>query len=359
MELLVDRETDAFVWLAAGFVLVSVVAFALFDYIGSVVTALFLYYATRPLHRRLDDHVEHSNLQVVATVLVVLLPMVAVLGYGLLLGLQELNTVLSGSSMEGYRNSLQPYIGLAKHGHLEALWQVAQGKTSSSVMATARSALKPALGAATVVFAVLSRLFLISVFLFYLLRDDHKLRAWFLGSVELDDRTRDLVESVDDDLETVFFGNLAVVAVSAGIATVTYLLLNLVVPGPDIVTIPILLGLLTGMGMLIPVIGMKLVYLPYAGYLVFAALAGSIPMWYPLVFLAVAALLVDTIPDFFVRSLLAARSGIHMGLILLGYVLGTMVFGWYGLFLGPLVVVLVVHFGKTVFPRLAGELTLG
>ncbi|WP_439027903.1 hypothetical protein [Haloarchaeobius sp. DT45] len=39
--------------------------------------------------------------------------------------------------------------------------------------------------------------------------------------------------------------------------------------------------------------------------------------------------------------------------------LGSLVFGWYGLFLGPLVVVLVVDYGDVVFPELAGRLTLG
>ena len=38
-----------------------------------------------------------------------------------------------------------------------------------------------------------------------------------------------------------------------------------------------------------------------------------------------------------------------MGLVLLGYVLGVMAFGWYGLFLGPLVVV-AVHFAHPIFP---------
>jgi predicted PurR-regulated permease PerM len=41
---------------------------------------------------------------------------------------------------------------------------------------------------------------------------------------------------------------------------------------------------------------------------------------------------------------------------MLSYVLGATVFGWYGIFLGPLVLVLVVHTSRIVLPELvAGE----
>jgi hypothetical protein len=34
------------------------------------------------------------------------------------------------------------------------------------------------------------------------------------------------------------------------------------------------------------------------------------------------------------------------------YILGPVLFGWYGLFLGPLILVLVVHFVRLVLPEL-------
>ncbi|ELZ21815.1 hypothetical protein C476_07408 [Natrinema limicola JCM 13563] len=45
-----------------------------------------------------------------------------------------------------------------------------------------------------------------------------------------------------------------------------------------------------------------------------------------------------------------------MGLVLLGYFLGTLSFGWYGLFLGPIVVVLAVHFADKIFSDLVDDL---
>lgn len=41
-----------------------------------------------------------------------------------------------------------------------------------------------------------------------------------------------------------------------------------------------------------------------------------------------------------------------MGSVTFSYILGPVVFGWYGLFLGPLLLVFVLHFGHTVVPAL-------
>ena len=43
-----------------------------------------------------------------------------------------------------------------------------------------------------------------------------------------------------------------------------------------------------------------------------------------------------------------------MGLVMFAYLLGPALFGWYGIFMGPLLMVLIVEFIVTVLPRLAG-----
>jgi hypothetical protein len=52
-----------------------------------------------------------------------------------------------------------------------------------------------------------------------------------------------------------------------------------------------------------------------------------------------------------VRPYVSGRD-LHLGLIILAYVFGPLVWGWYGLFLGPMVLVLGVHFGRLVLPEL-------
>jgi predicted PurR-regulated permease PerM len=80
-------------------------------------------------------------------------------------------------------------------------------------------------------------------------------------------------------------------------------------------------------------------------------------LWHPVVYLLVTAVVVDFIPDFFVRSYLSSLSGIHIGLILLSYLLGTLVFGWYGLLLGPVILVFAVHYAHQIFPQFASRVT--
>ena len=60
---------------------------------------------------------------------------------------------------------------------------------------------------------------------------------------------------------------------------------------------------------------------------------------------------IDVIPDVFIRSYVS-RGGINMGLMMLSYVLGSIAFGWYGVFLGPIVLVLALHFATDVLPGL-------
>ncbi|WP_435345305.1 AI-2E family transporter [Haloarchaeobius sp. HRN-SO-5] len=348
------------VWVGLGAVIALVVALALFRYLGTLLFAIFLYYATRPIYRRLDRYSDHPDLTTTVTILVVVVPMLAVVVYAGVLGLRELDQFLATDVFQSYRSMLDPYLTLAREGELRRLWSALltdpERSVSPAVQEVLRSVVGPIQTLAGLAFALGSRLFLLLVFLFYLLRDDQKLRSWFYRSIDDDERLVAFAEAVDDDLEAVFVGNLAIVVVAAVTAAVTYYGLNVFARGSAVVGIPLLLSLLIGIGTLVPVVGMKLVYLPFGAYLLASSLATQRPLWHAVAFLVLTFTVVDTVPDFLGRAFLSSRSGIHMGLVLIGYVLGTMAFGWYGLFLGPLVVVLAVHFGTEVFPDLASRL---
>ena len=348
------------VWVLFGLAIAVVVGTAIYSFLGAFLFAVFLYYATRPLNRWLTDHLDHPNVAVTITLLAIVLPMLAIVAYAGIVALQQLNQFLATHSLQGYGSYLQPYLSFVREGRFQQLWGAIVTDPGQPLDPAVQQALQRTFGGvvtvAGFVFTVLSRLFLLTVILFYMLRDDHRLRRWFYESVDYDERVVDYTERVDDDLETVFFGNLAIVVVNGVIATATYYALN-VVAGTPVVSIPVLLGLLIGIGTLVPIVGMKIVYVPYGLFLTALVLATPTPLWHAAVFWVVTFVVVDTIPDFFVRSYLSARGSVHLGLVLLGYVLGVMAFGWMGLFLGPLVVVLLVHFARSVFPRLVDELS--
>jgi len=356
-----ERGRGRLVWLVVGVVIAALVGLALFRTLGTFVFALFLYYATRPLYARLNSALDHPNLAVTLTLVAIVAPILLVVGYGFLQALIEVDQFLATHSLEGYRRYLQPYLSLVRSGQLRQLWSTVVDDPSQPLPLPVQQLVGRLFGQLSTIFGlvvtVLGHLFLLSVFLFYFLRDDHKLAAWFARSVG-HGRVVGFLSAVDDDLETVFFSNLAIVAVSGGIATVTFYLLNLVAPG-RVVSIPILLGLLIGIATLVPVVGMKLIYVPFTVYLAALAFLTPTPLWHPVVFFVVTAVVVDLIPDFFVRSYLSAQSGVHMGLVLLGYILGSISFGWYGLFVGPVIVVFAVQYAHRVFPDLASEVDFG
>jgi predicted PurR-regulated permease PerM len=345
-------------WVVLGLVLAALIGLALVRFIGSLLFAVFLYYATRPLYRRLDRVVDRPNVTAAATILLVIVPLLAVVAYAVVVALREVDQFLATSDLESLRSALQPYLRVVRRGNVGRLREALASGSGGSAASVLQQGLPGVVGRLQSIvaagFGIVARFFLMLTFLFYLLRDDWKLRRWFYGSIDGDDDVVSYTQAVDGDLETVFLSNLAVIAVAAGAAVAVYYGLNTVASG-TVVPTPVLLALLIGIGTLVPAVGMKIVYVPYGLVLLGVALTTPKPLWHPIAFVALTLVVVDTIPDFFARSFLSARSGVHMGLVLLGYFLGTLAFGWWGLFLGPIVVVLAVHFGETVFPGLASD----
>jgi predicted PurR-regulated permease PerM len=328
-------------WAVAGAAITLVVAYVLSTFVGAIVVGVFLYYATRPVYRRLDARFDHPDWNATATLLLVGLPLVIVLAYAALVGARELDQFLSGGGFEEYRSLLQPYV------------DVAELTDPRELLGRAREQLPGILAAGAAVVTWVFRLFIIFVVAFYLLRDDRKIAGWFRRSFGDDHDAVAFMEGVDDDLSTVYVGNLATIGATTAIAVVTFYALNFVAPSGTGIGFPFLLALLTGIGTLIPAVGMKIVYVPYGLFLLWRSVNGGSPIWFPITFFVVTLLVVDSFPDIFVRSYLSSGS-INMGLMLLAYTLSPAAFGWYGVFVAPIVLVLFVHFARQMFPNLVG-----
>ena len=97
---------------------------------------------------------------------------------------------------------------------------------------------------------------------------------------------------------------------------------------------------------------MKLIYVPYTGYLLWrSVVVDATSIWFPVSFFVATFVLVDAFPDFFIRSYVSSGD-INMGLMMLTYVLGAVAFGWYGVFFGPIVLVFFIHFSRDILPGL-------
>ncbi|GGL66783.1 AI-2E family transporter [Halocalculus aciditolerans] len=198
-------------------------------------------------------------------------------------------------------------------------------------------------------------LFVVIIVTYYLLVDGHRVRDWLLGFDD-DGVIRDYFEAVDAELESVLFGNLLNVIAISLIAIGAFELYNLIAPAAVEIPYPALAGVLTGVASLIPVVGMKIVYLPLAAVTALPVVLGGDQslLVYVVAFLVVAVVVVDTIPDLLLRPILSGKNT-HVGLLMLAYTIGPVVLGFYGIFFAPILLVAGLTFATTTLPRLLNE----
>ena len=172
-------------WWAFVFALAVVAGFVAYSFVGMAVLGVFGYYATRPIYRRLERRIEADGIAAGATVLLIVVPLLALLFYA------GFNVV----------QQVQQAIG--------------------TVLALGTRALGAVAGGIVLIGLALA-------FSYSLLENDDRLG----GGLEALFGGRDTVAyayaaAVDEDLESVFFGNLLFVLTMAVIAAITYGTTNL------------------------------------------------------------------------------------------------------------------------------------
>lgn len=342
-------------WWAVAAALFVVLALVVYTYVGTFVLGLFVYYATRRIHRRMRTRVSPPSLAAVVSLLAISTPVLLLLGYTAVVGARELAAVAPDAL--AYTSALEPYMEVEWLRDPEQILSLITENPDRLLAFGSAEGIEQAIDAVTtylgVVVNVLLHLFVALAIGFYLLRDDRKLAGWFRQEFASDgSATAAYLTAVDRNLESIYFGNILFAAANAVVATVVYNALNVFAPGGLAVPVPSLLGLLTGAGSLVPVVGMKVVWVPVALYLVaVAAVTDPALLWFGLLFAGVTFLLVDTVPEILLRPYISGRD-LHVGLVLFAYIFGPLLFGWYGLFLGPLIIVLVVEFARIILPEL-------
>jgi len=334
-----DLPPEKVGWGIVGVAVFALVIVALYSLLGGVVLGLFLYYATRPAYQWLDEYVDHPDANAAVTLLLVGAPILLVAGYATVVAVGELDRFVGQAGLEQFRTALRPYV------------DVAELTSPQTILSRLDGRLTQISGFLNAVLVWSLRIFVAFTVAFYLLRDDKKIAQWARRSFHGEYGVVSFLEGVDDDLTTIYTGNLITIGATGLIAVLVYYGLSLIAPSGIGVPFPVLLGLVTGVATLIPAVGMKLVYVPYTAYLAWQSVTGGGALWFPAVFFVVTLLAVDSFPDIVVRSYVS-KGEINMGLIMLGYVLGAYAFGWYGVFLAPVVLVVFLHFAHRVFPNL-------
>jgi predicted PurR-regulated permease PerM len=352
-----DIERSRLAWWALGFALFAAVAFVVYSFIGTFVFGAFIYYATRPIYARIRRRIGSPTVAAAVSLFALVLPALLLVGYAVVIVAKQVNNLTTVPIDLTAYPAINSF--LATYADPERVYQAAlaldlRELVTPGSVGSLLSSIADVADILAVVGVALLHLFVMVAFAFYLLRDGHKLGRWArLRFADEDGVVEAYLTAVDGDLNSIFFGNILNAVITGTIGVIAYSALNTGAPQSGGIPAAALVGLLAGVASLIPIVGMKLVYVPVALFLGVRAVVftGVSDLWFVVVFVAVSFVVVDTIPDLVLRPYVSGRS-LHVGSVMLAYTLGPLLFGWFGIFLMPMLLVLVVHFARIVLPEL-------
>jgi predicted PurR-regulated permease PerM len=345
---------------AFGIGVAAIIGYLVARFIAAFTIAVFLYYSSRGFYHRLSrvrigDRIGlPPQLRAMTTISLLVVPFVLLLSYTVvLLAVETREFVETYPVLESVPDSVAWFEGLDELPSLtlDGIIAAYQAGQLDGIIAFV---VDNAAFATSLISGLALNVFIIAVVTYYLLIEGSTFRAWLLRFDD-DDIVREFFEAADAELEAVLFGNLLNVIIISLVGAIVFMGYNVVAPAAVEVPYPVLSGALTGIASLIPVIGMKIVYVPLA-------IAAAVPvvlegqpalLAYLGGFLLLAIVVVDTIPDIVLRPYLSGDQT-HVGLLMLAYIFGPVVLGFYGLFFAPIVLVIGLTFADTALPRLLG-----
>ncbi|WP_299234995.1 AI-2E family transporter [Natronomonas sp.] len=347
-------DEKRFVVACFGLLVAVIAGYLAYRFVAAITVSVFLYYSTRRFYNALGRFRLPRRVRAVLTISVLAVPLVVLLSYTLVLVAVEARSFIQTYPVfEATPNSVAWFDGIGELPELSitGLLEAYRGGDFDAFIGFVR---EHAAFLTSLVTGFLLNVLIVAVVTYYLLIDGGKFRSWLLRFDD-DAIARQYFEAADEELEAVLFGNLLNVIVISIIAIVAFIGYNTVAPSAAEVPYPALAGALTGVASLIPVVGMKIVYLPLAAVAAVPVAFGGDPalLTYVAGFLLLSVVVVDTIPDLVLRPYLSGKRT-HVGLLMLAYIFGPVVLGFYGLFFAPIVLVLGLTFADTALPRLLG-----
>ncbi|MBZ6493360.1 AI-2E family transporter [Natrinema longum] len=295
--------------------------FVLLPYLQYVLFGVVLAYIMFPVQERLERYVRPTFAAigvVIATLVVVLIPLVYILSVAVGQSLRVVRSIRQGAvDIETIEEVLETN-GYAVD--LIDLYESNQGRIATAIQEVTSGAID--------ILGTLPNLFIgltVTLFvLFALLRDGKELVAWFQWVLPIDDEIlMELRTGLDRLMWASVVGNVAVAGIQAGMLGV-----GLAIAGvPAVVFLTVATFVLT----LLPLVGAFGIWIPAAVYLVAIGrpTAGGA--------MALYGLLV-TFSDSYLRPALIGRtSAFNSATVVVGIFGGLVVFGAVGLFIGPVV----------------------
>ncbi len=339
-------------WWIAGLIVFGVIAAVAFTFLPWVVFGVFVYYVARPINRRLRNRIGRGNLSAALALLLIVVPVVLFLGVFLSIAVGQLATFASSDTAAQFLEQSPIDAGTVPDDPDQLIRETTTTLEDPSVQAVLTEVQTIVGAAASSVFM----LFLSLLLAFFLLVEDQRLARWGKEQILGDDALSvDYLQAVDAGLNSIYFGYTLTIFVIMILTAIIYNVFNFFAPANLLIPVAVLLAVVTGIFTLVPLVGRSVVYLAIAAFLVLGAIQRDpTALWYPVVFFLFMTLAFDNVVRTYIRPYLSGKM-FHLSLVMFAYLLGPILFGWYGIFLGPLVMVVVVQFLQVVVPQLRGE----
>jgi predicted PurR-regulated permease PerM len=337
-----------------GTLVAVVIGYLAVRFIAALTISVFLYYSTRRYYKSLRRLRIPARIRAVVVLFSLAVPLLLLISYAALLLVVEARRFIEQYGVIDVVSTRVEWFGGVDQLPELTVQGLYRAYQSGQLDGFITFATDNATFLTNLVSGFFLNLFIVIIVTYYLLVDGSRIRGWLLRFDD-DAIIREYLEAVDDELEAVLFGNLLNVIATTIIAIAVYHGYNAWAPAPAHVPYPALAGALTGIASLVPVVGMKIVYLPLTGIAAIPIALGANQALavYVLAFLVLTVVVVDTIPDIVLRPILSGETT-HVGLLMLAYTLGPVVLGFYGLFFAPILLVVGLTFADSALPRLLG-----
>ncbi len=308
------------VWLLLLLLLISAV-WVSWRLLDAIIVGAVVAYLVHPVFLYLNKYAKNKTLSASLILLLVVLPVVLIFTYTIIVVVREATAFISTvpiPSEETIRALIGPY--LAKF-RLEDLTTDVISKIYG-VISPILSATLQKIGEIPI---LLLKIFILIASVFYLVRDGTSVKEMIINLTPKEYRevVNDLFHYIDICFHAMFIGHFMTSLATGLLAAILYLILG--------IKYSILLGALTALVAIIPVIGAWLVYIPLS--LIFIA-GGELVIGLIIFFYGV--IVESILPDMYIRPKLAAKSGmIHPMVILIGFIGGPLIMGAIGLIVGP------------------------
>lgn len=337
-------------WWLLALAVVAVLAVVLARFLGIISFGLFLYYVARPVTRRLESVVGGIGRAAALTIVALILPLIAAVVAIVAIAIGQLLRLTDADVDRALE-----FVGATVHVDrvpespaqlVDLLADRLRPEDATTLLGAGGDVLAQIAG-------VVLTLTLLFAFVYMLLRYDREIVAWLRRITgDADSPGEAYLGGVDRELARVYVGQLLTIFAVVVLSWLLYAGVSLAAPAAVAVPFPALLALLTGVASFIPLIGRSLVYLPLVGYLAFRALqVGPELLWVPLAVAVGGWLVLDSIVRYGIRPYLSSY-GTPSSVMLVAYLVGGTLFGWYGVFLAPVVVVACRRFLADALPPL-------